>query len=83
MTGHLLNEPITAELTPAGRPGRLLWRDQPLPVLGVQAVWPVVAGHLYRVQVTMPGGDAAVAEIVGEADGPWRLRTLFLGPSPD
>jgi hypothetical protein len=73
----LLNEPIDAETTPAGTPLSLHWRDDRLHVRQVCAVWQAPGdGRLYRVGVTAPGGQHAIAEITERA-GAWRLRYLW------
>ena len=73
----LYDEPITAEITPAGTPASITWRGGRMHVRSVLAVWQAPGeGRLYRVGVTAPTGEPGVAEIAGHA-GTWRLRHLW------
>jgi hypothetical protein len=75
---HLLNEPISADTTPAGVPVALRWRGDRMPVRSVLAVWQAPGeGRLYRVGVTAPDGEPGIAEIATGTDG-WRIRHLWL-----
>jgi hypothetical protein len=74
---QLYNEPIRAEITPAGTPAAFHWRGGRMHVRSVLAVWQAPGeGRLYRVGVTTAGGEPGVAEIAGGTDG-WRLRHLW------
>ncbi len=73
----LLDEPIDTETTRTGTPITLHWRKGRLPVRQVCAIWQAPGqGRLYRVGVTTPGGQPAIAEITERAGG-WRLRYLW------
>lgn len=72
-----LDEPIDTETSTAGTPIILHWRKGRLSVRQVCAIWQAPGqGRLYRVGVTTPGGQHAIAEIT-ERSGGWRLHYLW------
>jgi hypothetical protein len=64
----LLDEPITTETSPTGRPAAITWRGSRYPVR-VLFEWDA---QVYRIAATVHGSPA-IGEIAKSGDG-WRLR---------
>jgi hypothetical protein len=76
-----MDEPITTETTPSGRPVRFTSRSGCYQVRRILGTWQAPGeARLFRLQVTTPYG-IAVAEVVGPAtrdDGHlWRLIRIW------
>jgi hypothetical protein len=76
----LIDEPVSAETTPAGHPSQITGARGCFQVRRVLEQWQEPGeARFYRLQVTTPDGPA-IAEVVGPAGGgagPWTLRRIW------
>ncbi|MFB4298378.1 hypothetical protein [Actinomadura sp. NTSP31] len=76
----LIDEPVSAETTPAGHPSQITGARGCFRVRRVLEQWQEPgAARFYRLQIATPDGPA-IAEVVGpptDSAGPWTLRRIW------
>ncbi|MFG2091039.1 MULTISPECIES: hypothetical protein [unclassified Spirillospora] len=73
----LIDEPVSAETTPTGRPSQITGPRGRYRVRRVLEEWQAPGqSRFYRLQVATPDGPA-IAEVIGAVDGPWTLRRVW------
>ncbi|QXJ26020.1 hypothetical protein AGRA3207_007604 [Actinomadura graeca] len=73
----LIDEPVSAETTPTGRPSQISGSRGHYRVRRVLEEWQAPGqARFYRLQVTTPEGPA-IAEVIASPAGPWTLRRVW------
>lgn len=73
----LIDEPVSAETTPTGRPSQITGPRGCYRVRRVLEEWQAPGqARFYRLQVATPDGPA-IAEVIGPVNGPWTLRRVW------